>query len=328
MATEETHLEGRVLRKLQGDYLVQTPAGPYNCKISNKLRKELLYPTSDASSGTLRRVQAVEEIRQVDPVAIGDHVALVDAGHQTGVIREVLPRRNQLSRRAAGLEQREQIIAANVDQILMIIAAAQPSPRWHALDRMLVLAGLAGIPAVICLTKIDLKVKRDVWAMSDVYEGLGYPVLRTSVMDGRGVDALKATLQGKTTVLFGMSGVGKSSLLNAVEPELGLNVRQIRLAIDKGRHTTTHLEMFPLTLGGEVIDTPGIKIFGFHDLDPADLANYFPEMAPLQGQCKFRASCSHRQEPECAIRDAVTAGAINRERYASYVKMYDYISGQ
>ena len=169
MATEETHLEGRVLRKLQGDYLVQTPAGPYNCKISNKLRKELLYPTSDASSGTLRRVQAVEEIRQVDPVAIGDHVALVDAGHQTGVIREVLPRRNQLSRRAAGLEQREQIIAANVDQILMIIAAAQPSPRWHALDRMLVLAGLAGIPAVICLTKIDLKVKRDVWAMSDVY---------------------------------------------------------------------------------------------------------------------------------------------------------------
>ena len=183
MATEETHLEGRVLRKLQGDYLVQTPAGPYNCKISNKLRKELLYPTSDASSGTLRRVQAVEEIRQVDPVAIGDHVALVDAGHQTGVICEVLPRRNQLSRRAAGLEQREQIIAANVDQILMIIAAAQPSPRWHALDRMLVLAGLAGIPAVICLTKIDLKVKRDVWAMSDVYAGLGYPVLQSQLVE-------------------------------------------------------------------------------------------------------------------------------------------------
>ena len=325
MLDSNTQLEGRVLRKLQGEYLVHTANGPYTCKISNKLRKELLYPTSAASSGTLRRVQSVAEIRQVDPVAIGDIVSFVTGTHKTGVIKAVKPRRNRLARRASGLEQREQIIAANIDQVLMILSATQPVPRWHALDRMLVLAGQAGIPAGIVLTKTDLKVKQKVWQMAELYEQLGYPVTLTSVMNGDGIESLQQALRNKTTLFFGMSGVGKSSLLNAVHPDLGIKVRQIRVEIDKGRHTTTHLEMFPLPFGGEVIDTPGMKIFAFHDLELADLAGYFPEMEPLLGQCKFRASCSHIHEPDCAIRGAVQDKTINKARYDSYVKMYNHM---
>ena len=323
MAIQEHRLNGRVLRRLQGDYLVQTKQGRFNCKISNKLRKGLMYPTSDASSGTLRRVQVVEEIRQVDPIAIGDYVSFIEGTHQTGVIHEVLPRRNKLARRAAGREQREQVVAANIDQVLTILAAAQPQPRWHALDRMLVLAEMAGIPAHIALTKTDLRVKRKVWQTVALYEAIGYPVTLTSVVNGDGLETLQAALRNKTTVMYGMSGVGKSSLLNAVHPELDIKVRQIRVEIDKGRHTTTHLEMFPLPFGGEVIDTPGIKIFAFHDLDAHTLADYFPEMRPHLGLCKFRASCTHLHEPGCAIKSGLDGGQVSTQRYESYVQMYD-----
>jgi len=306
-----------VYKKLQGRYWTQADGRLVTCSISTKLRKRLIYPLADPSSRR-PRVDKVADIAVVDPIAIGDSVRFRKAGDGTGVIVEVLPRRNQLSRPApsGGLEQ---VIVANVDQIVAVFAAAQPAPKWNLLDRYLVSAESAGIPALICVTKTDLadvdRFREDL----GVYASVGYRVVSTSAVTGQGVDAIRAVLAGKVSVLVGKSGVGKTTLLNAIQPGLGLRVGEVSEATDKGRHTTSHLEMFELgVLGGAVVDTPGMRELGLWNVRSDELAALFPEMRPFVDQCRFGADCSHTHEPDCAIKSAVERGAISERRYASY----------
>ncbi|MBV7328234.1 ribosome small subunit-dependent GTPase A [Chloroflexi bacterium TSY] len=324
-SSAETLSEGLVFRKLQGHYSVQTNGHTVTCSISNKLRKFLQYPTSDPAGGMLRRVQKVHDIRMVDPIAIGDIVRYVDVGDGTGLIKEVAERKNKLARQAAGAKSLEQIVAANVDQIVPIVAAAQPKPKWGMLDRVLAMAEFAQIPVLICLTKIDLDKKRRASQTIEIYEKIGYSVNCSSTMTGEGVEQFKSAIAQKVSVLIGMSGVGKTTLLNAVQPDLGLRVNEISNSTGKGKHTTTHLEMFPLQEGGGVVDTPGMKLFGLWDSNPDDLDALFVEMHPYLGQCHFDRTCTHTHEPDCAIKDAVEAGEISSLRYDGYVKIFKSI---
>lgn len=290
-----------------------SPAGPspagrgelVNCTLSGKLRPE--------------------------QVVVGDRVRL--AG---GQIVAVLPRRNQLARRGvpsrAGAHTFEQVIAANVDQVAPVFAAASPTPKWNLLDRYLAVAGALDLPALIVLTKADLAPDGDdgeLRAALDEYRRLGYRVVETSAPSGAGLDDLRAALGGRVTLLLGKSGVGKTSLLNALEPGLGLRVAGVSAATGKGRHTTTQVALFPLAGDdagngagrGGVIDTPGTREFGLWDVEPDELALYFPEMRPLVGRCKFGLDCRHDEEPGCAIRQAVLGGEISPRRYQSYMRL-------
>lgn len=317
---------GVVYRKSTGAYTVNADGQIVMCAISSKLRKTLIWPTADRSSVPHQKVQQVLDIGAVDPVAIGDLVGFIDNGDGTGMITEVYERKNALTRQAPGKKPLEQVIVANVDQVVVVFASAQPKPKWHLLDRYLASAEACDVPAVICMTKFDLvRGQRDEQEIAQevkAYRAAGYEVLVTSTNDGQGVDEFRALIDGRVSALVGMSGVGKSSLLNAVEPGLGIRVNQINLAIDKGRHTTTHLEMFGLASGGAVVDTPGMKVFGLWRVQPEEVVLLFREMRPYVGTCKFGLSCTHSHEPGCAIVRAVEAGAISQRRHASYMKMY------
>ncbi len=317
---------GTVFRKARGLYDIRADGGMVRCSLSNKLRKRLLYPTSDPSSGTLRGVRGVADIEVVDPIAIGDEVAFVPAEEDSGMIKEVLPRRNVLARKIVDPKRRgkgkslEQVIAANVDQVVPVFAAAVPKPRWHLLDRYLVTAEASEISALICVTKMDLADEDRIQEEVSVYEKIGYRVMKTSSKTGDGVGAFAEAISGTTSVFLGKSGVGKTSLLNALQPGLGLLVKEVSGSTGKGRHATSHLEMFPLDDGGGVVDTPGMKVFPVF-ADDEDLAWYFPEMRPHLGQCRFGADCSHSHEPGCAVKEAVEDGLIDRRRYESLLKM-------
>jgi ribosome biogenesis GTPase len=270
-------------------------------------------------------VQAVHEIDHIDPVAIGDRVRYVDAGGGPGVITEILPRRSKLSRPAPAPGQRvfEQVIVSNADLVLPVFSVAEPTPKWGLLDRYLVSAEAAGLPSVIIIAKSDLAWKNhELEENLEIYRRIGYPVQLVSSVTGKGINELKQRLKGHTSVLVGKSGVGKTSLLNAIQPGLGLRVRTVSQGKQgKGRHTTTHLEMFTLDFGGALVDTPGIREFGLWGVEDGELAYFFPEMANHIGQCKFGLDCRHDQEPGCAIRRAVMAGDISPYRYQSYMRL-------
>lgn len=330
---------GVVYKKNIGSAVVQTNGRFIPCSLSNRLRKQLIYNESDGGSGhhTVREVKTLE---RGDPLAVGDHVRFLHAGDGSGLIVEVLPRRSQMTRRSAvpmpSAHPFEQVIVANLDQVVPVFAAAQPTPKWGLLDRYLVSAEACGLPALICITKIDLATGRDgalnpplVEALQ-LYESIGYPVVLTSALTGEGLDGLRAALYGRISVFLGKSGVGKTSLLNSLQPDLGLRVNPVSERTGKGRHTTTHLEMFPLEINVEtqniaplrpaataIVDTPGIREFGLWETSGKDLALYFPEMRDLVGRCRFGLDCRHDEEPGCAIRKAVAAGKISPYRYRS-----------
>ena len=316
--------QGVVFRKNLGHYTVRTEEREIVCVLSSRLRKQLIYPTADPSS-LRHRVQRVREIEHVDPVAIGDAVMFTDAGDGGGMITEILPRRNKLSRPATTPGQRvfEQVIVSNVNQVIPVFAAANPPPKWHLLDRYLVSAESSELPALICITKIDLLSDRsEIDGVVDSYRKIGYNVLYVSTMTGEGLEGIKQAFRGRISVMVGKSGVGKTSLLNAIQPGLGLRVKEVsRGEMGKGMHATTYLEMFPLDFGGAVIDTPGMREFGLWDADNDSLDQYFPEMRPLIGRCKFGLDCIHDEEPGCAVRKAVVDGTISPFRYQSYIKL-------
>lgn len=324
MFTEPYDDTGVVFRKHLGHYTVHTHGRELDCTLSSLIHKQLIYSTADPTS-MRTRVQDVREIDHIDPVAIGDHVRFTDAGPGRGMIVEVLPRRSKFSRPAPvpGRRVFEQVIVSNPDQIVPIFAVANPTPHWGLLDRYLVAAEAAGLPSLIVITKLDLAWKnRELEQDLETYRRIGYPILQVCSATGEGIDELTSALQGKTSVLVGKSGVGKTSLLNAIQPGLGLQVKAVSTGEQgKGRHTTTHYEMFPLAFGGALVDTPGMREFGLWDISTDELASLFPEMADHVGRCKFGLSCQHDREPGCAIRKQVMAGTVSPYRYQSYMKL-------
>ena len=267
-------------KKNIGSAEVQVNGRAVQCSISNRLRKQLIYALSDGGSGH-RSVRQVKELAHNDPIAVGDLVRFIPTGDEAGMIVEVLPRRSQMARRSAvpmpGAHPFEQVIVANLDLVVPVFAAAQPALKWGLLDRYLVSAESSGLNALICITKLDLvtghagKMDSEFQGMLDTYYRLGYPVIMTSVVTGEGIDELRQALTGRTSAFLGKSGVGKTSLLNALQPGLGLRVNQVNERTGKGKHTTTALEMFPLAGTdaegpGLIVDTPGIREFGLWDV--------------------------------------------------------------
>ncbi len=320
--------EGVVYRKTQGSYSVQSGSQIAECAISSKLRKHLeQWMGISASTNVRRQIKAVHDIREVDPVAIGDRVRYQpgNGDGSAGLIVEVLERRNRLSRLSPGPRPVEQVIVANVDQVIPVMSLRQPAVQWPLLDRYLAAAESARIPAAICFTKVDLAGDDDELAVAvAVYRRLGYPVLWTSAVGGEGLAEFAAAIRGRVSVLVGKSGVGKSSLLNAVQPGLGLRVNEISQATGKGKHTTTHLEMFALDGEGWIVDTPGMREFAlWPDEVEGGLAGLFVEMRPYVGRCRFGLDCTHTHEPGCAVKEAVRAGRVAERRYESYVKLLD-----
>lgn len=328
MQTENTNINitGVVTNRSNGYYTVRHEDESTLCSLSARLWKDL---KSAHPTGKLKHGSSDNRKKSADPVAIGDWVTIIPASDREGMIVAVAPRRNYLSRRTArpmpGAHAFEQVIAANIDQVIPIFAVADPAPAWHLLDRYLVTAESHEISSTVVITKHDLvkdlSEDRALQAVVERYQHIGYPVIVTSAANQQGFDELRQAMAGKTSILVGKSGVGKTSLLNLLEPGLGLCVQAVNVSTGKGRHTTTHLEMFPLRMGGAIIDTPGIREFGLWDLIPEDIADCFPEMRPLLGLCKYGLSCQHDEEPGCAIRKAVMDGDISPYRYQSYLKL-------
>jgi ribosome biogenesis GTPase len=244
----------------------------------------------------------------------------------TGHVTEILPRRNQLSRRAAGRRAgREQVIAANVDAVWCAQATFKPKFNAGFVDRFLVMAEAYHLAAGVVVNKVDLlegerRAQEALAFWRGLYEGLGYPVLFTSAETGEGVAAFAEALRGKTSVVAGPSGVGKSSLLNAVDPTLGLRTGEVSERTKKGTHTTTFATLYRLSGGGYVVDTPGIREYGIWDMAPAELGGYFVEFRPFIPHCRF-PDCTHDHEPGCAVAAAVDEGLITPERYAGYLNI-------
>ncbi|MFH2101961.1 MAG: ribosome small subunit-dependent GTPase A [Chloroflexota bacterium] len=291
---------GRIIRSQSGFFTVQTENGVLTCQLRGRLKKGP---------------------RSGDIAAVGDCVQVSRLDDETGMVESIEPRLRALIRldpRPRGVYK--QVILANPDQVLFVFACARPTPHLRMLDRFLVIAEKNNIPAVILANKIDLVSREQARELFGLYAPLGYPVIYASAHSGEGVAELGEILQGKLSALAGPSGVGKSSLLNAVQPGLGLAVREVSDAVNKGRHMTNVRELFPLTGGGYVADTPGLKSLALWDTEAEELDGYFPELAPLVAQCQF-SDCSHDHEPDCAVLRAVEAGRIHPLRYESYLRL-------
>jgi ribosome biogenesis GTPase len=255
-----------------------------------------------------------------NPVVVGDHVAIRELNEREGVIERIQPRRNELARVAAGGLDLKQVLAANLDLVILAMALREPAFNSARLDRMLLAAEQQSIAPVICITKLDLGTPGEADHALHAYRELGYPVVFTSDRTGEGLDHLRDLLRRRISAIIGASGVGKSSLLNALQPGLQLRFGAISAATGKGRHTTTAAELIPLTFGGYLADTPGIRELAPWDLQAEDLPELFPEMRPYLGACRF-GRCTHLHEPGCAVRRALEEGLIDQGRYRSYVKI-------
>ena len=303
-----TREQGRVIRARTGFYDVQYDDIVLRCTLRGTLKRR-------HRSETGRRLYA-------DPVAVGDWVIFTQLDMEEGVVEDILPRQTKFSRQYAGKHgDIEQVIVANAHQIVAVVATVMPPLNFRTLDRFLILAEAGDMEAVVCLNKIDLvdeAQRTELATIFAVYEKLGYRVIYTSINFPESLDALRDVLRDKFSVIVGASGVGKSSLLNTLQPNLDLRTGEVGIRTQKGRHTTTLVELFPLDLGGEVADTPGIREVGLWGIDTENLEYYFPEMAPYLGTCKY-SDCAHVAEPDCAVQDAVEAGEIHTERYRSYV---------
>ena len=263
-------------------------------------------------------------VRSTNPVVVGDMVRCECDEQGEYVISAIEPRRNYIIRRASNLSKESHIIAANIDQALLVVTLFSPETPMEFIDRFLITCEAYKIPVTILLAKIDLARQQPeaVEEFHAIYESAGYRIVEVSATEGEGVDEVREMLRGKTTLLSGNSGVGKSTLVAAVEPGLDIRTGEISQSHNKGRHTTTFSTMYSLSDGGYIIDTPGIKGFGLIDIEEAELAHYFPEMMRFLPDCRFY-NCSHTHEPYCAVVEAVKRGEIAYPRYESYLKMMD-----
>ena len=278
----------------------------------------------DIVSCRIRGRLRLRGVRSTNPVVVGDEVNLTEDARGEWTIDDIMPRRNYVIRRASNLSKESHIIAANIDRALLVVTLCSPATPVEFVDRFLVTCEAYKIPVTILLAKCDLYENRADEAAGFVrtYESAGYRVLRVSALRGDGVAEVAAMMREGTTLLSGNSGVGKSTLVHAVCPEVEIRTGEISESHRKGRHTTTFSTMYALPAGGRVIDTPGIKGFGLIDIDDAELWHYFPEMLERGAGCRFY-NCTHTHEPGCAVAEAVASGEIAESRYASYLKMMD-----
>jgi len=293
-------MRGLVIRSQSGFFTVKSETGEIVCRLRGRLLKGR---------------------RTGDIVAVGDWVQFTQLDQKSGLIEEVEPRKTLFSRMAPnprGVYQ--QILIANPDQIVLVFSCAEPAPRMNMLDRFLVIAEKNSVPAVIIANKIDLVGLENAEALFEPYRPAGYQVIYTSTKQDLGIDVLKDQLQGRISLFTGPSGVGKSSLLNMIQPGFGLIVRQVSHATSKGRHTTVVRELFELMEGGFVADTPGLKALALWDVEPEEIDAYFPEISRCVKDCQF-SDCTHVHEPGCAVLAAVQSGAIHPARYQSYFRM-------
>jgi ribosome biogenesis GTPase len=258
--------------------------------------------------------------RQVAPVAAGDRVHISLLERERGVIERVLPRSLELSRKAAGSEPLQQTLAANIDQTVIVFATAEPRPDFSMLDRFLVVATAAGLRRVVCLNKCDLAPPEWLGKRMAAYQGIADHLLYTSAVRGEGIAELREVLKERRSVIVGPSGVGKSSLLNALAPGLSLRTGAVGEVTHKGRHTTTSIAYLQLPFGGWIVDTPGLRQLGFWEISPAQVAAAFPDLHPYLGRCRF-SNCSHRGEEGCALTAAARAGEIDSQRLRNFLAM-------
>ena len=297
--SQET-VPGWVTRFQSGFYTIQTENGKITCSLRGRLKRRSF---------------------QGDIISVGDRVQISLQSDGTGAIEVIEPRHSELVRldpTPKGMFR--QILLSNPDQVVAVFACAQPEPHLRMLDRFLVIAEKQNLKAVIVANKVDLVGMKAAKKIFSIYPQIGYPVLYTSVVKGEGLKALQDTLQDRISALTGPSGVGKSSLLNTLQPGLGLAVREVSGFNDRGRHTTAVREMFPLDCGGYVADLPGLRRLSLWDTQPEELDGYFPELRDLVSQCQFN-DCAHMDDPGCAVVKAVEEGTVSPERYESYIRM-------
>lgn len=300
-------IHGLVIKNTGSWYIVKTDDGAeINCKIKGNFR--------------------LKGIRTTNPIAVGDNVTILPNSDGTAFITSITERKNYIIRRSSNLSKEAHIIAANVDQALLIVTLAHPITSTTFVDRFLATAEAYRIPAVIIVNKIDLlendedKEYLDAWCY--LYRSIGYKVIEISAETGIGIANLEELLHNKTTLLSGNSGVGKSTIINKILPNLNLRTAEISTTHDTGMHTTTFSEMFPLPHGGYLIDTPGVKGFGTIDFERNEVAHFFPEIFEISQDCRF-GNCTHTHEPGCAVLQAVNDAQISQSRYNSYLSILE-----
>jgi len=272
----------------------------------------------------------LDNLKSTNPIAVGDNVEFELEEDNTGVISEILSRKNYIIRKSANLSKQSHIIAANVDRAYLIVTIKTPKTLLSFIDRFLVSAEAYDIPVTIVVNKCDIYKKKELAVLEDwehIYKQIGYDIKRISTITGEGIDALKKEMQGKITALAGNSGVGKSTLINTLEPHLEIKTKTVSHSHNKGQHTTTFAEMHELSNGGFIIDTPGIKAFGLLNFEKEELSHYFPEIFKYSSDCQFN-NCTHAHEPECSVIKQVEEGKISISRYDNYFNLFSEVNSK
>lgn len=307
-------LQGTVIKSTGSWYQVRLESGEVlPCRIVGKIRLE------------------VEKL--TNPVAVGDQVELtLEPGEErTGAIRNILPRKNYVVRQSPRKKHELHLLASNIDQAIVLVTITNPNLKVGFIDRFLLMTEPYEIPTVLIMNKSDLYEEEDMElyeGLKFMYERIGYKTMLTSAVDGTGLDELRELLAGKVTLIGGQSGVGKSTLINTIQPQLDLRTGEISDYSGKGQHTTTFAEMYELDFGGAIIDTPGIKTLSFNNLEPMDVAHNFREFFERSEDCRFGGACLHRNEPGCAVKEAIENGEISELRYQNYLVILDEIEDQ